>query len=944
LSTRCHVASLTPAGTFQHQKAVFAVDTATVGIELFSSSGSENGEVHVWKGTASPQEVDYLQGRIQPQAGSAFVVRFAPDGTVLLAAGEGWATVARLVGKTVQTWPLPGPIVGMALSPDNDQNKSRVAVAADKLVWVRDLVAGVTRKYGPGGADAIKALAWPAAPWLATAQGTQIALWDPDGADGSSPAAKDKVDCPVAQAMLAGTVSGNWLASVDGTSNPVVRVWLTPFNSVPSGGKTAQPVTAAAGAAAGPMTLATAGGGNTATPRDQIIELWGSDGTRQGKLSPGRKSTISALAFDLTGKKIAWADGEKNVVVAQAADMGSVLQSSTSSDVVRALALNDGWVALGYANGKLEFLKASDLSVAASSGTHTKTVNALAFSPDNTNVLYSASDDQTALRWDLSGSPPTSQPLSGLGSAKATELAVLKGGALIAVGTSAGDVLLWKKDNLSVPWATFSGHTGGVTALATTANGRYLAAAQLKDQVIHFWDLDTQLELQQFPKTHTKPVSALGIAVSADDQPARVVSAASDTDMALLAWTLAARWAFPANDPTDTTTPPAKATALGLTADGVVLVGLANNKTFALTPGNRKMIGTTNPVSALAPAKAANGSVLVFIITSNDTTIQAWNVAAGSLSVPIAQLPEVPKALAVDPAGTFVVVGFENRDARLYQIPLQGWLLLPGLTKIAALGFLPDHRVVSAPSDNGKAQLWNTLGPTQAFGTPFTLTQTPSTFAADWVPDGDGWGLILGGHDTNGGGSSLRLIDAKAQQKKQVPAPDEIRAVAVWPGDRSWLVSGGLDRNLTLWVASQLTQKTQVPLPESLQGSVVALAFYKGAVLRLLAAGFSQGQIGLWTVKADGSGIDQFMKALDAGTSAIVKAVAFSPKDGKLASLGCDGTLRVWDVSQPDNPPLVTFNLPPSGTLTYQLSWSTDGTFLVVAGSDRSAHVIQFTP
>jgi WD40 repeat protein len=205
-----------------------------------------------------------------------------------------------------------------------------------------------------------------------------------------------------------------------------------------------------------------------------------------------------------------------------------------------------------------------------------------------------------------------------------------------------------------------------------------------------------------------------------------------------------------------------------------------------------------------------------------------------------------------------------------------------------------------------------------------------------WLQNDKQWKVVLAS-SANGNGV-LHSVDSTGGAKDQ-PAVTELRALAVAPDQKS-IVFGGGDGTIQWWDADLTSIGASAT---TVKGSVVALAFnFENALANmLLASASSQGQVGLWTLDNVGKKI-QLKKLLDNAHPSVVKDVAFAPPDGKkLASLGNNGEVKVWDVSDPTSPTsLATISVSP---LANQLAWSPDGKFLVVGGSDKKAHVIEVT-
>jgi WD40 repeat protein len=809
--------------------------------------------------------------------------------------------------------------------------------------------------------EAITALAWKSR-LMATAQGQTIDLWDPDQAD-NNPAFEFQSPARVALLAYTADVNPERLVSVDSAerlTNPRVRFWRMPTTALPPQQPMPGSVTAVAAAPAG-AKLAAGGLKGPASGQQQFLQVWADDGTPLAEIDPpGRDQGVSLLALDPSGERLAWFDGKKTlstIKVDNSDPQGpQSLTSQTSEAKALAVGLGAGLIALGYADGTIEVRQASSpFSVVLTLHHETSEIRNLAFGPDDANVLYSLSKDKGGRQWDLTAASRNPVPLKGLDDNEGLNLSVATNGT-VAVGTTGGAVKVWRQgkvteDPVSLP--ALAGQTGDVVAVTVSADGNLLAAATQKsgtnDLLIRAWDLGAPpssppVELQRVSGKATSDKAALTLSAPANRAGVIQYVARGNMD-GRRAWLFAAGETFPA---------PAGVNSLAVSDKRVFLGTAAGALSFDLKGADQKTVGSPSGTVKVVGAAAGAEGPLLFTTSTSDNTLRVWK-ADGTGTPPAAQpltLPGAPKAVAVDAAGKFCVVGFETGPARLYEVATGAGLRLPVSGGVSALAVLPDYRVVVAPptvatSTGPQPSLWATLwsgdpGPDgKLFRRPLADN---NILAAAWLKAGTSSGVVLAWD--SGTGSELQFLDFTGGQGWQQSYGSRVRALAVF-ADPKLLVSGDIDRKIVLW-SYTATALTKTDDSQKANDPVLALsAVRKGSDL-LLASGSNKGQIGIWKINTTTNKVEPLATVSHPN---LVKDVAFSPDGTRLASLGNDGSLKVWNVSTPSSPSEVANTTvvasTPAGsapTLTFQLSWSPDGKYLVVGCSDKKAHVIEFTP
>ncbi|HXF60362.1 MAG TPA: hypothetical protein VNK95_02020 [Caldilineaceae bacterium] len=356
-------------------------------------------------------------------------------------------------------------------------------------------------------------------------------------------------------------------------------------------------------------------------------------------------------------------------------------------------------------------------------------------------------------------------------------------------------------------------------------------------------------------------------------------------------------------------------------------------------------------LTTLAPAGElfAAGDDLIWALAFHPTSnllavgndagvITLWDLAdpahPAQVGEPLARHTDQVRSLDFSPDGTILASGSWDGAIILWDVtdPAQPEPLGPPLQEhtdwVRSIAFSPNGRLLASGSADNTVILWDVADPSnpEPIAPPLTGYENLVYTVAFSLPDGE---LLA----TAGGDKSIVLWDVSdPTQPERVGSPfigqaGVIQSLAFSPDGR--LLSASDDTTVAVWNLERRQRLTQGLSGHT--GGVNNVAFRPDGAL--IASASDDGTVRLWD--ASDPHQPQPLGTLFPGTPEVwMRAVAFS-LDGRLLATGdISGTLRLWDLTEPDNPQPLGQPVAAHTDWLRTLVYHPDGTILASAGDD----------
>ena len=517
------------------------------------------------------------------------------------------------------------------------------------------------------------------------------------------------------------------------------------------------------------------------------------------------------------------------------------------------------------------------------------------------------------------------QPVRGILTASSgvvTALAYSPDGTTLAAGYSGGAIRLWDLASHRPISATSWG--AAPLALAFTGGGKQLEVAD--DDAVGTWNLTDQVRITARP--FASPAQGNAVAFSPDGQT--VATGSADGNVQL--WDTATQQEIGA--PMSSDAQPVAAVAFS--PDGtLVAAGSADGNVQLWDTATQQEAGSALVAGAAevdALAFSPDGKLLA--TGGQDGAARLWDVATGSQIGATMATGDAVSALTFGGGGTTLASAESDGATELWEVSTQAQtgaaLTVQGSAGVSALAFSPAADALATGNGNGSIQLWNPAGFHQpsaplAVGSVGVAAaaagHAPAAFSAN--------GALLA---TSNGHGTVQVWDVAARRPVGTPLASyrTVTGLVLSPDGKTLAVAGS---GVQLWQTAT-GQRIGSTLPAAGNGRYRAVAFSPdGTMLATLGA---DGTARIWNVTTQqqaGAPMTVDRPGTPGG------AVAFSPNGRTLVTVGAGGQTQLWSVAthQRIGKPMA------AGPATTVLAFSPAGTTLATAASDGSVRLWNVT-
>ncbi|HTX71178.1 MAG TPA: helix-turn-helix domain-containing protein [Thermoleophilia bacterium] len=477
-------------------------------------------------------------------------------------------------------------------------------------------------------------------------------------------------------------------------------------------------------------------------------------------------------------------------------------------------------------------------------------------------------------------------------------------GALLAAGTSTGEVWVWRVADRTPLWKA-EGHPGGAWSLAVSADCNVVASGGF-DGTVKLWEAGSGESLA----TMDGHVGAVwGVALSADG--GMVASAGADGTVQL--------WEAGGGRPLRTLEGHAGVVwGVALSADGRLAASAGADGTMRLWEAGSGR--------ALAAVDAHDGGVRSVALSADgrlaatggyDGTVKLWQTDETRLLATLQGHTEGVSAVALSADGRSVASGSFDGTVRLWDAETG----LPQATFVGhtqgawAVALSADGRLAASGSFDGTLRLWEADGKRP-------LATFQGDRAACWAVTLSADGSLVA---SGGAAGRVRLWEADSGRLlAAVEAHSGGVSRLAFSIEAGILASGGYDGTVKLWEAGSWRALATL---EGHSGGVSGVAL--SADGRLLVSGSFDGTVRSWEVPRG------HPLATMEGHLGVVWGVALSRDGGLAASAGADGTVRLWET--PRGRLLRT--LEGHDGVVWDVALSADGRLVASSGADGTVRL-----
>jgi len=587
----------------------------------------------------------------------------------------------------------------------------------------------------------------------------------------------------------------------------------------------------------------------------------------------GHDLTVTAVAFNPSGRQIASASMDKSI---------KIWNAETGAEMMTLLG-------------------------------HSFWVRCLSFSHDGKRIV-SVSTDQTIKIWNtVTGKELKSMSLSGLSRPEEiVSLAVGPNGKCIVLGGCFGAIKVW--DTMSgVEVMSWDGHKDGVLGISFSPDGKRIVSGS-GDRTIKIWDAADGSVVRTIQGHSGKVSSTL---FSPDGK--YIIS--GDWDGNIKKWDAisgAGLSSFRAHK--------GEITSMSLAQDGKRLASASvdcNIKIWDISTGDE--LATLRGHSQVVKSVAFSGDGEQLVSGSQDKTIKMWDTASSreckilaGHEGPIGGISFSPDSELLTSCANDKTVRIWNRKTGRELIKLEGHE-----DYVTCVAFSPDGRRIASSSWDKTIKIWDSVA-----GVELTTLSghTNRIYSLAFTPDGEH--IVSGSKD-----ETVKIWDAENGEEFMTLHGHQagVSYVAISP-DGQFIASSSFDGAIKIWGTET---GSEIATLDGFEGEVARMTFspdgqHLASVGGTKELGVPQGPLAkIWDIAKR-----QEIMTLH-GHSSGVGGVDFSPDGKRIVTNSMDDSIRIWDAATGHEIlalQTVGFSDP---WIAQSVAYSPDGRALAVASNDK---------
>jgi eukaryotic-like serine/threonine-protein kinase len=554
--------------------------------------------------------------------------------------------------------------------------------------------------------------------------------------------------------------------------------------------------------------------------QDGTVKVWDAHTGKAALTLKGHNGPVYSVAFSADGKRIASGSEDRTVKVWDARTGQKTFTLKGNGNGVTSVAFSADGKRILSASGTVKVWDAETGQEAFSLDINGSSV---CFSPDGKRIASGSTNDRARVRNRTRLKKRTTEdsvdPFDFFSNSPDVVIKPVPA------------VQVWDA-RTGKPERTLEGHTGDVTSVAFSADGKRIVSGS-RDGTVKVWEAQTGQETLTL-KGHTDHV--LSVSFSADGK--RIASGSEDKTL----------------------------------------------KVWDAQTGQEALTLKGHASEVWSVAFSADGQRIAS--GSSDRTVRVWGARAGQEALTLKGHTRPVTSVAFSPDGKRIASGSQDKTVKVWDAQTgQKQLTLKGHTRlVSSVAFSADgQRIVSVRADDGTVKVWDAQ--TGQKTRTFTLTEPPEEVLSVAF-SADGKRVVSGTDD-----GEVTVWDVHTGQKllSLEERSNWVLSVAFSP-DGKHIVSG-TDSGVTVWDAH-----TGQELLSLKGGTDYATSVAFSADGKRIASGSGDifkpakpGEVTMWDAQ---TGQKQLTLK---GHTGEVSSVAFSPDGKRIASASGDKTVKVWD-------------------------------------------------